>query len=554
MRQLLLGLSLLLPFGAADALRGVPPSDVVAGTVFADANGDGLRGPDEPGLAGVKLSNGRDLAITDAKGRYSLPLRSGDTLFLVKPPGADVPRGADGLPAFWRHHFPAGSPRLRFGGIAPTRIANGDFALRVVESEGEPTLDVLLFGDPQAGSLREVGYFERDIIEPLLRSGRTTASAAAPASGAGASPARIAHLGLSLGDLVNDELDLLPEVRRATLRLGVPWLHLPGNHDIDRDAMRDEDSLLSYRAQFGPDTYAWEERQASFVLLDNVVHAPGTAPGYIGGLRHDQFAFLEAYLATLPRDRALVLAAHIPFHDDPDAGGRETFRRADRERLFRLLAPFTRVLLLSSHAHAQRHVFHASAQGWHGTAPLHEYVVGAACGGFWSGLPDATGIPDARMQDGTPNGYARLAVSAGEVRLRWHAARDPADTRIALHAPRLLRRGAYPAFAVKANVFMGMEDTRVEYRIDQGPWQAMTRTRAPDPALRDLNAADDAAEELRSQDRAVEAGVSTHLWRGALPTDLRLGKHRIEVRASDRWDGELRAHTTYRLADFVPLP
>lgn len=498
----------------------------ISGRVFIDANGDGSYDPSEAGVAGAAVSNGRSVARTDADGRYHLDLRAGDTLFLVKPPGLRVPRRSDGLPAFWKHHFPAGSPALRYGGIAPTHVQEGDFALLEAREAGDGALEVLVFGDPQVSDARQLDYFERDIIAPLE-------------AGPGAS------LGLSLGDIANDDLSIYPGISRAIARMGLPWLHLPGNHDLDFDASRDEDSLLSWRAQFGPDTFAWEEHEASFILLDDVIWQPGASRAYIGGLREDQFAFLEAYLADLPDSRALVIAAHIPLHGT-DAGG-ESFRRTDRERLFALLGRFSRVLLLTSHAHAQRHYFHGPADGWHGASPLHEYVVGASCGGFWSGLPDAEGIPDARMKDGTPNGYARLRLAQGPPHLRWHAARDPADTRIALHAPRVLRRGAYPAFAVSANVFMGMDDTRVEYRIDDGEWRPMRRVARPDPALLAINAADDAADRLRSYDRAVEAAESTHLWRGALPTDLAAGEHRIEVRAFDRWDGELRATTRYRL-------
>lgn len=521
------------------------------GVVFADADGDGRHDPGEAGVADVKLSNGRDLVATDAQGRYRLPLRAGDTVFLIKPPQAELPRGADGMPQFWKHHFPQGSPALRYGGIATTRVEHGDFALRLVAREAKQELDVLVFGDPQPKTARQVEYFERDIVEPIMQ-GRAL-DAADPAHGfpkfyfAG----QAGDLGLSLGDIVNDDLSLLPGVKRATARLGVPWLHLAGNHDLDFDATRDEDSLLTYRAQFGPESYAWEEAQASFVLLDDVIYRPESSD-YIGGLREDQFAFLEAYLATLPRERLLVLAAHIPFHDA--APGQETFRRVDRERLFALLQPFAKVLLLTSHAHAQRHYFHDADDGWHGAAPLHEYVAGAACGGFWSGTTDADGIPDARMEDGTPNGYARLAISGNEYRLRWYVARDSEDARMSLHAPRVLRQGAYPAFTVSANVFMGMPDTRVEYRIDDGEWKPMTRALRQDPTLLALNAADDMAEQLRSYDRVVEATPSTHLWRGALPTDLSLGEHRIEVRAFDRWDGELRAETSYRLESFPESP
>ena len=54
-------------------------------------------------------------------------------------------------------------------------------------------------------------------------------------------------------------------------------------------------------------------------MLDDVVYQPGQKPAYVGGLRDDQFAFLEAYLPTVPKDRLLVIGVHIPFFD-ADAG------------------------------------------------------------------------------------------------------------------------------------------------------------------------------------------------------------------------------------------
>src|SRR3546814_7903617 len=83
------------------------------------------------------------------------------------------------------------------------------------------------------------------------------------------------------------------------------------------------------------------------------------------------------------------------------------------------------------------------------------------------------------MADGTPNGHATLKVSrGGRYALAWHPARlrgdDPAFTAaMALHAPKVLRAGAYPAWGVYANVFMGRDDTRVEYRVDGGDWMPM---------------------------------------------------------------------------------
>lgn len=502
-----------------------------SGEVFVDDNRNGARDRGERGVAGVKLSNGRDLVRTDADGRYAIELRPGDTVFAIKPPGYGFPLGENGLPRFWLHHFADGSP---------DQSRRMDLALVRAElpHDAGGRLQVLIFSDPQTKDLAEVDYYARDIVAPLAQRG-----------------AHAARLGLTLGDVVDDALSLYPALDAHTASLGVPWLHLAGNHDRDLDAASDEDSLLTFRNRYGPDTLAWEEHAANFIAMDNVIHQPGTPAGYIGGLRAQQFAFLESYLPTLERERLLVVAVHIPLFDA--APRRETFRRADRERLFGLLREFPYVLLLSGHSHTQRHVYHGVDSGWRGAAPLHEYNVGAASGAYWSGILDEHGIPDASMSDGTPNGHARLEVRAGgEYTLGWHPARpqqaDPALTSaMALHAPKVLRRGAYPAWAVYANVFMGSDDTRVEYRIDDGDWLPMRRVERPDPRMTLENARDDDAAMLRGFDRSPEATPSQHLWRGTLPTELVVGAHRIEVRAFDRWHGEQRASTSYRLAEAV---
>ncbi len=392
------------------------------------------------------------------------------------------------------------------------------------------TMDVLVFGDPQPKSATDVDYYRRDIVEPLVGHHR-------------------AKLGISLGDIGNDAPELYPLVKATDAKLGVPWLYVPGNHDVDVGAKNDASSLESFHRAFGKDTYARRDRLATFVVLDDVVVQPDKKPAYIGGFREDQFAFLESLLPTVPKDRLLVLAVHIPLFESP---GQHTFRDTDRERLFALLKDFPHVLLLSAHSHAQWQANHGEKSGWHGANPLREYNVGAACGAFWSGVKDAAGIPDSTMSDGTPNGYAVLTVKAGgEYALAWHPARDP-DAAMALHAPKVLRKGAYPAWGVYANVFMGEDDTRVEYRVDGGDWRPMKKVLQPDPGLLAENMKDDAADALRGYDRSPEATPSTHLWRGALPTDLEAGEHRVEVRAFDRWRGEQLARTSYRLQAASP--
>lgn len=516
------GLAAVLLASAAGPVSAVG----FAGVVFGDTNGNGVRDRGEAGIAGVAVSNGRRLVRTDALGRYAIDAQADAVVALVKPAGYQVGRRADGLPDTW----------------ALGEAGGRDFALRPGSGPAgrQAGLRVLLFTDPQVKSATDVDYYARDLVADVR------ARPAVP--GAGGAARAPGDLGLTLGDIVNDQPQLYPAIKAVTASLGVPWLHVAGNHDVD-PGTGDAASLATFHRSFGPDTVAWEEPEATFIGLDDVILLPGQRPAYVGGLREEQFAFLEAYLPTLPRDRLLVVGVHIPLFDTAAPGEAPTFRLADRARLFALLRGFPHVLLLSGHTHAQRHVFHGPADDWQGAAPLHEYNVGAACGSYWSGVRDAAGIPASTMADGTPNGSAVLTVRrGGDYTLAWHNARDPADAQLGLHAPRVLRQGAYPAWGVFANVYMGSHDSIVEYRIDAGAWRPMRKVLQPDPAMLAENARDDLALFLRGYDRSPEAEPSTHLWRGALATDLAAGEHTVEVRYLDPWRGEQRATTTYRLA------
>jgi hypothetical protein len=496
------------------APASLPPT--MAGTVFEDANGNGVRDAAERGIPGVRISNGRDLVASAGDGSYRIAMRPDAPVFAIKPPDRSFGRRADGLPASWSDD----ATRPFDVALSPRHVVRGP-------------MQVLLFTDPQVKSETDVDYYRRDIVEPLRGAG--------------------ARLGFTLGDLGNDAPQLYPSLNAVTASLGLPWLHVAGNHDVDPGATDDATSLRAFHASYGPDTVAWEEPGATFIGLDDIVAMPGQRPAYVGGLRDDQFAFLEAYLPTVPKDRLLVIGVHIPFFDAAAPGAPPTFRPADRERLFALLRDFPHLLLLSGHTHNQQHFFHDASDGWHGAQPLHEYNVGAACGAFWSGVEDADGIPDSTMSDGTPNGYAVLNVREhGDYALAWHNARDAADAQIGLWAPKVLRRGAYPAWGVYANVYMGDDASRVEYRIDEGDWKPMRRVLQPDPRLLAENAKDDTADALRGYDRSPEATPSKHLWRGALATGLAAGVHRVDVRYFDRWRGEQRTATSYRLDEATP--
>jgi hypothetical protein len=192
----------------------------VTGIVFEDRSGTGQRQPDDPGIAGVLVSNGRDVVKTDVSGRYTLPLHDETILFVVKPTGYAVPveRG-DMLPRFYYIHQPNGTPaRLGLGdrGIAPTGPvpASVDFALKKAD---EPTrFDVVLLTDPHADSPAAIDFIRTDVVNALIGTK--------------------AAFGMTTGDLMSDDLSLYDRYNRIIGQIGIPWHNIAGNHDLNVEA------------------------------------------------------------------------------------------------------------------------------------------------------------------------------------------------------------------------------------------------------------------------------------------------------------------------------
>ncbi len=82
-RDVLIGTAGGLALAAVDPMAALAQGATVTGIVFEDRDGSGSSGPANPGLPGVIVSNGRDVAVTGADGRYTLPLPDEATIFVV---------------------------------------------------------------------------------------------------------------------------------------------------------------------------------------------------------------------------------------------------------------------------------------------------------------------------------------------------------------------------------------------------------------------------------------------------------------------------------------
>lgn len=144
-----------------------PTTQIARGVVFHDATGNGARAANSKGVADVAVSNGREVVVTDNAGRYELPVRIDDIIFVIKPAGWAPPLNAVNLPQFSHANKPQGSPDFKYKGFKPTGAlpTSIDFALRP-QTENEQ-FRRLLFGDPQPRNLEEIEYTVRDVLGEL---------------------------------------------------------------------------------------------------------------------------------------------------------------------------------------------------------------------------------------------------------------------------------------------------------------------------------------------------------------------------------------------------
>jgi hypothetical protein len=347
--------------------------------------------------------------------------------------------------------------------------------------------------------------------------------------------------GVSLGDLVGDDLDLFDPLNGAVGLLGIPWYNVLGNHDINYDAPDDRRSDETFERVYGPATYAFAYSDVHFIVLDNIVYDPGSEaeerrPGYAGGLSAEQLQFVYSYLASVPVEQRVVLLMHIPLVGE---GGHQ-LPASQREALFGVLAKHPHTLSFSGHTHLQSHHFLGAEAGNPG-ATHHHLNLGTTSGSWWKGLPDELGIPHTTMRDGTPNGYALVTFEGLDYAIRFKAARRPADYQMNIFAPATLRTEDAEGSEVLVNVFAGSERSLVEMRLARGrqsvksaasDWIRLERVERPDPgyvALREREQALLGEEKVGLPHPAP----STHLWRGTLPATPAQGSYWIEVRSQD---------------------
>ena len=326
--------------------------------------------------------------------------------------------------------------------LALTCTLAGSVQLSGAERRGR-VLRVALVGDPQVDNPVEMGYARRSIYRDL-RSRRDL------------------DLCIFLGDLVNDNMSLLPESLSVIDSLPFQSFMVPGNHDRDvyrgaksSGSMSRPRDLSTWRKLVGYVDTSFVRGNVRFIMMNNVRHAAAGMTDYVGGFTEKQKHWLDSVLVTdvarggkmsrgsVDRSRRpsrgkvtpalTILATHIPFS-----------QMKGRDSVLALIPEHTRILYVSGHTHFVSR-----------DDSIPEVIAGATCGSWWRGVKDSDGVPYALQSCGAPRGYFVAEIRRdGDYRLRYRCV--GMDDEVSVWGVRVEGEGAV---RTEDNIVMGKDES-----------------------------------------------------------------------------------------------
>ena len=525
------------------AMEAGPGEELAKGFVFHDKNENRIMDDGEDGIAGIAVSNGSDIVQTNEKGEYALPVSDDAIVFVIKPKDWMTPVNELNLPQFYYLHKPKGTPEgYNYKGADPTGNLPDEINFPLHKEDGSENFKMVVFGDPQPYNIEDVDFVAEDIVLELINRDDL-------------------EFGMTMGDIVGDDLDLFSPLNQAVALIGIPWYNVLGNHDINYMAPNDILSNQTYESVYGPATYAFVYGDVHIIVVDDVIHESIAGSwNYVGGLRQDQLTFVENYLAIVPKENLVVLTMHIPL-----AQHGETFRKSDQKKLFDLLKDFPNTLSISAHTHLHKHqYFHEGSSDWQQAEPHHHFNVGTTSGSWWNGMRNEKDIPHTMMADGTPNGYSIITFKGTEYIIDWKVAGSTPDYRMNIHVPRGILVNSADTTLLTVNFFNGCERSHLQYRIKGlTEWKKMEKVMKPDPYYLLVDRRWEHFKELgllelwKTDSTFISEGypdwpmptpkICTHLWEANIGTDWPAGRHIIEVKATDRFGQTFTAFHTMRV-------
>ena len=234
------------------------------------------------GLAGVVVTDGFDVVLTDAQGRYELP-RNRDARFVyLSTPAGYLPQEGGGHIAFF---FPLKKGRLKYDFELKRNLKDDMKHVFMVQT------DVQVSCQEHLDSYRSYVGKARAFMEKYAKE-------------------RDAFV-LDCGDIVGNTPNLYLDYIQVSGGLGLPVYRIIGNHDMEIGVRSFEHSYKTYEDYFGPIYYSFNRGMAHYIILDNCFYI-NRDYRYIGYIDERTLQWMEKDLALVPKDHLVFVMMHIP--------------------------------------------------------------------------------------------------------------------------------------------------------------------------------------------------------------------------------------------------
>lgn len=372
--------------GGDDAPGGTGPNGgnaTVTGTVV-----------DQRGLPveGVVVSDGLLTTLTDESGYYALESDLSKRRFVqVTIPAAYEIPVKNGIPQFWRR-IPEGATEFE-----------ADFTLQA-RRKAASRYTVLMTADPQIRSRSarydNFAFHSIDMYEDMCRDLRETA----------ASITDRPVYGISLGDLVHNDMSLYPTYCAGIADFDFPVFSVIGNHDHVQNAATDREAVKKFEEYLGPTCYSVELGELHFIFLDNIVMKnntldPNNVGAYSDGLSDEAYSWLCNDLKYVDKDRTVMLCAHSSMFRKPDS------EPADRDRhgpdYASRLAQYRCVHSWAGHSHINFNYAYSAEEPAPKFSNVESHILARSTGALW--------LNESMSSDGTPRGYMVVEVDGEAV-------------------------------------------------------------------------------------------------------------------------------------------
>lgn len=314
------------------------------------------------GLKAVVVSDGYSVVITDDNGRYQFdPHPDAIAIFFSTPAGYEFIQEK----GITRHYKLISDINLK---------KDVNFELKAIGKDDNEH-HFVIWADPQVKNEADVEKMMTESVPDVQKWVQAAGSSV------------LLH-GITVGDIVWDELALFKDYDKAVSKMGIPFFQCLGNHDMDYDQGGDEASDNTFQQTYGPTYYSFNRGQAHYVVMDDVRYL-GKGREYDGYISQAQLDWLKKDLSFVSKEKLIILCLHIPVHSGVK----------NNNDLYEILGE-RNVHIMSGHTHYQNNVL---------TGTIYEHNHGTVCGAWWTGPI---------CGDGTPCGYGIYSVKGTE--LEWH--------------------------------------------------------------------------------------------------------------------------------------